>query len=436
MTTLDTHHQATPPDRGASTTSVRRAAVLSPTVEAAEAGFDPVRLERIDAVLRDHVDSGRIPCSQFVLTRGDEVVHYHRYGFADREAGAPLRDDSIFRIYSMTKPITSVGLMMLYEQGRFLLEDPIEKYLPQLAEPTVWVSGEGADMVTRPASRSINIRDLLTHTAGLTYGFQMAHPVDALYRERGYGVFGEAPEFTPSEMLEGLGELPLQFDPGAGWWYSMATDVCAALIEVLTGQTLEQYFRKQILDPLQMHDTTFWVEDEREYRFTTCYGLMPNGTTLPIDTREESVHRVPPYFQAGGGGLLSTLADYQRFTRMLSRGGELDGVRLLSPRTVDYMRANHLPAGQTMAHLGQTGFSEGTLDGSGFGLGFSVNIDPVANKALGSVGDYGWGGAASTWFRVDPVEDLSMIFLTQLMPSNAYPIRRELRATVYQALVD
>jgi len=408
---------------------------LASTVDPSEVGVDPDRLARIDAVTHAYVDDGRFPFVQLVVSRRGEIVHHDLYGWADRDSQRPITEDAIVRVYSMTKPITSVALLMLYEQGLLLLEDPISRWLPSFAAPRVFVAGDATRFTSREAAREITVRDVLTHTSGLTYGFQHQHPVDAIYRTHGIG------DFTPStrsltEEMELLGTLPLQFDPGTRWCYSMSTDVCGALVEAISGSTLDDFFQREIFEPLGMVDTAFWVEgDERRERFTTNH-LFFGGTTSVMDRWDKSIYHRPPAMLSGGGGLVSTMADYLRFVRMLEGGGAVDGVRLLSPRTVAFMASNHLPGGRDLNEMGQEGFAETYMEGMGFGLGFSVNLSPQANTAIASVGEYGWGGAASTAFRIDPAEELSFVFLTQLLPSSTYPIRRELQATIYQALVD
>ena len=409
--------------------------MLAPTVDPTEVGIDPDRLDRIDAVTHDYVDSGRFPCVQFLLARRGEIVHHDVYGQADLDDGRPLRDDAIYRIYSMTKPITSVALMMLYEQGKVLLEDPVSRFLPSFAGTRVFVSGDEVNFTTREPEREMTVHDVLTHTSGLTYEFQHQHPVDAIYRQHAMGGFLPSTRSLAEEM-EVLGTLPLQFSPGTKWCYSMSTDVVGAIVEVVSGQTLDEFFAEHIFAPLGMTDTAFWVDgDDRRDRLTSSY-LHFGGTTTLMDKWDRSIYHKPPAMLAGGGGLASTMADYHRFTQMLVNGGELDGVRLLSNRTVDFMTTNHLPGGKTLNEMGQQGFTEGIMEGLGFGLGFSVNQSPAQNGALGSFGDFGWGGAASTVFRVDPLEELVFVMMTQLLPSSTYPIRRQLNATVYQCLVD
>lgn len=408
---------------------------LEPTVDPAEVGVDPARLPRIDELTHRYVDEGLFPFVQIVVSRRGEVVHHDSYGYADRDSDRPYRDDCIARVYSMTKPVTSVALMMLYERGLVRLEDPVSRYLPAYANPRVFTAGDPTRYETREAAREMTVQDVLTHVSGLTYGFQHQHPVDAIYRQHNLG------DFTPStrtlaEEMDLLGSLPLQFDPGTKWCYSMSTDVCGALVEVISGRPLDEYFRTEIFDPLGMPDTSFWVEgDDRCARFTTNH-LFFGGTTAVMDPWDKSGYLRRPPMLSGGGGLVSTMADYLRFTWMLERGGELDGVRLLSPKTVAYMASNHLPGGRDLNQMEQQGFAESYMNGMGFGLGFSVNLSPQENAAIGSVGDYGWGGAASTAFRIDPAEELSWVFFTQLLPSSTYPVRRELAATIYQALVD
>ena len=408
---------------------------LEPTVDPRDVGIDPDRLTRIDAVTHDYVDSGRFPCVQFLLARRGEIVHHDLYGHADVEDQRPVRDDTIYRIYSMTKPVTSVALMMLYEEGRILLEDPVSKYLPPFAGARVFDGGNELNYKTREADREITVHDVLTHTSGITYGFQHQHAVDAIYRSHNLG------DFSPSmrdldETMELLGTLPLQFSPGTKWCYSLSTDVCGAIVEAISGQTLDVFFAQRILEPLGMTDTAFWVDgDDRRDRFSSNY-LHFGGNTSLMDKWDASGYLKPPAMLSGGGGLVSTMRDYHRFTQMLINGGTLDGVRLLSNRTVDFMTTNHLPQGRTLNDMGQVGFAEVVMEGLGFGLGFSVNESPAHNGALGSAGDYGWGGAASTVFSIDPAEELVFILMTQLLPSSTYPIRRELRATVYQSLVN
>ena len=397
------------------------------------ARFDEARLDRIGAVGRRYVDESKIPCSVVQVADASGPVYTDAYGWADVEDQAPITVDSIFRIYSMTKPITSIVLMQLFEEGALLLEDPVEKFLPEFANPTVMVAGNDVSPVTRPAARSITIRDLLSHCSGLTYGFLRQGPVDARYRAEGLGDIN-APDYSLREGMKSLAKQPLLFDPGTAWNYSMSTDVCGAVIEAITGSTLAQAFAERVFDPLSMLNTGFSVPSTEAERFTSLYAPI-SGSMTRIDRGDSSAYLEPPAFLSGGGGLVSTVGDYQKFASMLLAGGVGDGNRLIGRRTLEYMASNHLPGGRLLNELGQSVFAEVAMDGMGFGLGFSVVQDPAANGSLCSVGEFAWGGAASTAFWIDPVEEITAVFMTQLVPSSYYPLRRQLRAAVYQALL-
>lgn len=395
--------------------------------------FDQARLDRIGEVGRRYVDTGKIPCSVVQVADAHGPIYTDVHGWADVEDQIPITIDSIFRIYSMTKPITSIVLMQLYEEGEFLLEDPVEKFLPEFANPTVMTGGSDIAPVTRPAARSITIKDILTHCSGLTYGFLRQGPVDARYRDQGLGDF-TTPDYSLREGMRRLAKQPLLFDPGTAWNYSMSTDVCGAVIEVITGQTLAQAFAERVFNPLNMLDTGFSVPKSAVDRFTSLYAPIPPDPMTRIDQANSSAYLEPAAFLSGGGGLVSTLGDYQKFASMLLAGGIGDSGRVIGRRTIEYMATNHLPGGKLLNELGQSLFSEVAMDGMGFGLGFSVIEEPAANGSLCSPGEFAWGGAASTAFWIDPVEQITTIFMTQLLPSSHYPLRRELRAAVYQAL--
>jgi CubicO group peptidase (beta-lactamase class C family) len=324
--------------------------------------------------------------------------------------------------------------MMLYEEGHFLLENPVRRWIPELGDLRVWTGGTEEAPETRPLESPLTVHQVLTHTSGLTYGFQYAHPVDAMYRARALGDFFTTPTYTLAEGMALLGEVPLLFEPGTQWNYSMSTDVCGRLVEVMSGMSLDEFFRTRIFEPLGMVDTGFVTPSADLDRCCPLY-VFQAGKGVRLLARPEVMARAVP-FLSGGGGLHSTADDYLRFCHLLVNGGELDGVRLLSPRTLQLMTTNHLPGGRTLNEMGQTTFSEVAMGGTGFGLGFSVLVDPAASQSLGSVGQYAWGGAASTAFWVDPIEELAVVFMTQLLPSNTYPLRRHLQAGVYQALVD
>ncbi|HJQ47878.1 MAG TPA: serine hydrolase domain-containing protein [Amycolatopsis sp.] len=404
---------------------------LKVETEPAEAGFDTDRLSRIDRHFARYVDNGWLPGWQIVLSRHGQVVHSSCYGHRDIEAGLPVEHDTRWRIFSMTKPITTVAAMMLFEEGAFDLTDPISRWLREFSDPRVYAKGSALRPATEPATEPIRVWHLLTHTSGLTYGFHHAHPVDAMYRAQGFE-WGTPPGYDLAACVGKWAALPLAFQPGTEWNYSVSTDVLGRLVEVVSGQSLDAFFQERIFGPLEMFETSFGVDDDR---LGPLYIPEPGTRKAVRNDAFSKVGRGRPTFLSGGGGLVSTAWDYHRFTQFLLRRGELDGVRLLSPRTVDLMTANHLPGDVDLEAYGRPLYAEMPFDGFGFGLGFSVLIDPVKAKTLSSKGEYAWGGAASTAFWVDPVERLTAMFLTQLLPSSTHPIRQRLRQLVYQALV-
>jgi CubicO group peptidase (beta-lactamase class C family) len=405
------------------------------TTDPARVGIDADRLARIDRHFAAYVDDGRLPGWQVTVSRHGEIAHLSSYGQADIEAGRAVEADTIWRIYSMTKPVTSVAAMMLYEEGKFELSDPISKWIPEFAEPQVYVAGSAAKHVTVPATEPIRVWHLLTHTAGLTYGFHRIHVTDEIYRNAGYE-FGSPKGLDLAGTVAGWAALPLAFNPGSEWLYSVATDVLGRLVELWSGQSLGAFFAERIFGPLDMVDTGFSVPEGDLDRLSALYALSPNAPEKVRFDVFGDAFKQPPVWPSGGGGLVSTSRDYTRFSQMLVRGGELDGARLLSPHTVRYMSRNHLPGGVDLQAFGRPLFAETRYDGVGFGLGLAVTDNPVANKVLASQGESYWGGMASTAFWVDPTEDLVVVFMTQLMPSSTYPIRSQLRQLVYQALVD
>ncbi|MBY8872389.1 beta-lactamase family protein [Micromonospora sp. PLK6-60] len=405
------------------------------TIDPDRIGFDPARLARIDEHFGRYVDDGRLAGWQIVVTRRGEIAHSATYGLRDREAGTPVEADTLWRIYSMTKPLTSVAAMMLWEQGRFELTDPISRWLPEFADVRVFDKGSLLKPYTVPAVEPIRIWHLLTHTAGLTYGFAQTSVVDGLYRKAGFDL-GVPPGADLAAASAGLARLPLLFQPGTSWNYGVATDVLGRLVEVVSGQSLDVFLAERILRPLGMTDTRWWVDETDAKRLAALYAPHPaTGQAVRADGIGRAALTEPSWF-SGGGGLVSTAADYHRFTQLLLRGGELDEVRLLGPRTVRFMTRNHLPGGGDLASFAPEGFSETILDGIGFGLGFAVVLDPVPSRVPSSVGEFYWGGLASTAFWVDPVEEVTALLFTQLMPSSTYPLRSQLRQLVYAALID
>ncbi|WP_133907045.1 serine hydrolase domain-containing protein [Actinophytocola oryzae] len=402
-------------------------------VDPAEVGFDEERLRRIDRRFARYVEDGLLPGYLAVVSRHGRIAHVASHGNRDVEAGAPVEPDTIWRIFSMTKPITSVAAMTFVEEGLIDLTDPISRWLPEFAAPRVYTKGSAQAPVTVPATEPIRLWHLLSHTSGLTYGFHHTHPVDAAYRAAGHE-WGTPPGLDLAACTRAWAELPLVFQPGSEWNYSVATDVLGRLVEVLAGKPLDEVFAERILGPLGMVDTGFWTDDTD--RLAALYLPTPGTRKIVRNEAFGALGTAAPDCFSGGGGLVSTAADYHRFTQMLLRGGELDGVRILGPRTVALMASNHLPGRVDLEAYGRPLFAEMPFDGYGFGLGFSVLEDQVKAKTLATPGEYAWGGAASTAFWVDPAKGLTAAFYTQLLPSSTHPIRQQLRQLVYQALLD
>jgi CubicO group peptidase (beta-lactamase class C family) len=409
---------------------------LKAEVDPAEVGLDAERLGRIDRTFARYVDDGRLPGYLVTVSRNGKLAHVSSYGARDREEGLPVESDTLWRIFSMTKPITSVAAMMLYEEGALQLTDPVSKFIPSFADLRVYAGGSDQNPLTVPATEPMRVWHLLTHTSGLTYGFHRVHTVDAIYRAAGFDP-GAPKGMDLAAACDGWASLPLLFEPGAEWNYGVSTDVLGRVVEVASGQSLDQFFSERILGPLGMTDTTFWVSGDRASRLAALYGLGPGRALVKMGAPWDNA-RIKPRMLSGGGGLVSTAADYHRFLQLLLDGpdspaGELDSVRLLSPRTVRYMGRNHLPGGQDIATFGRALYAESPMHGSGFGLGFAVVTDPAAVKVDCSAGELSWGGAASTAFWIDQAEGLTVSFFTQLIPSNALPLRPQLRQLVYQS---
>ena len=407
---------------------------------AAHTGMASSQLERIGAVLQErYVDSGRIAGCQVLVARHGQVAYRAALGLMDVKRAKPMQDDTILRIYSMTKPITSVALMMLMERGAFQLDEPVTRVLPEWRGQKVWVGGTDGTELADPR-RPVSFRDLLRHTAGLTYGGLLeqvgapasADPVDAAYRAAGVR---RSPDETLDQFVAKLGQVPLKYQPGERWMYSLATDVCGALVERISGKTFGDFLQDEIFGPLGMTDTGFHVPEGERDRFAANYARRAGERLALADDPAESAYLRPPNFHSGGGGLVSTIDDYHRFCEMLRGGGASGGVRLLGPRTLALMHKNHLPGGRDLTEVAIDSFSETAAHGVGFGLGFAMTLDEVASGTLGE-GDYYWGGAASTLFWVDPAEDLVAIFLTQLMPSTTYNFRGLLKNMIYAAIED
>jgi len=405
------------------------------------AGLSVARLESItDHLCRNYIDNGKLPGCQLLVARHGHPVYYRSFGKMDIERGKPMKDDTIVRLYSMTKPITSVALMTLYEKGHFQLDDPVQRFVPEWREQRVWIAGAGIEMETVRPNRPVSMRDLLCHTSGLTYGSLLVplgapdekHPVDRVYAELGVD---RSEGETLSGLVRKLGRVPLRFHPGEHWMYSLSTDVCGALVEIISGKRFDRYLKDEIFEPLGMKDTSFWVCPEKIPRLAANYRRGPDKTLLLADDPQTSTYGAEPTFFSGGSGLTGTTRDYWRFCEMLRRGGELDGARVLGPRTVDVMHQNHLTGGKDLADAALPGFTESTYAGVGFGLGFAMILDSVRAGSI-SAGDYFWGGAASTIFWIDQKEDLVVVFVTQVMPSGTFDFRGQLKNLIYSAIVE
>jgi CubicO group peptidase (beta-lactamase class C family) len=394
----------------------------------AQSGFSDEKLARIPRFLEGKVAGGELPGAQTLIWRRGRIVHHSLVGLSDIARGTPLREDAVFRIYSMTKPVTLVALLMLLEQGRIALDDAVSKYIPGFARLRL---ADG-----RAPARMPTLLDLARHTAGFTYGFHNRTPIDALYRQKRIGEFDT--EGGLAAMMTALEDIPLEYSPGDAWIYSVATDVLGYVVEAVSERSYADFVRENILAPLQMADTDFWVPPGKQNRFTACYGQKDRLELF--DDAQGSTWFAPPKLESGGGGLVGTAADYLRFARLLLNKGELDGVRLLKPDTVALMTRNHLPGGKEIADLTPSAdaFNESGYRGIGFGLGVAVTLDPARVGIPGSAGELAWGGMASTTFFVDPQEDMAVVFMTQVITDTArrVKLRRDLRTLVYEAMTE
>jgi len=398
------------------------------------AGMNEARLERItEHFERKYVTPGLLAGCQITVVRGGHLAYQRSLGLMDRERARPTEDDAIFRIYSMTKPIASIALMQLYERGMFQLADPVHRYIPEWRNLGVGETQPDGTIITVKPPRPMNVKDVLMHMTGLPGGLFPGNPID--------DAFAEARQARSKGLtLEGvtslLAEHPLKFNPGTRWNYGLSTDIVGRLVEILAGDRFDEYLRRQIFEPLGMRDTGFSVPPDAAHRLAALYQFQPGNTPSLLEAPEQSRYLRPPSYLSGAGGLVSTTSDYVAFCQMLVNGGQLNGRRILGRKTLELMTCNHLPGGATLADVAVGGFGEAGFDGVGFGLGFAVGLGPAATGMAGSPGEFYWGGAASTAFWIDPVEDLFAVFMTQLIPSVAYPIRAELRALVYQAIDD
>jgi CubicO group peptidase (beta-lactamase class C family) len=410
-------------------------------VDPAGAGLDERRLERITEHLQHrYIDAGRVAGCQVAVARRGHIGYFRSFGFRDLERSLPVEEDTIWRIYSMTKPITGVALMTLYERGTFQLSDPVTRFIPEWRDLKVRERAEGGSERLVDPERPMTVRDLLMHMSGLGFAgrptLQELFSAGNLSQSRGF-VPGlrRGPDATLRTMVEHYAGYPLVFHPGRHWLYSVSTDICGRLVEIISGQRFDDYLRETIFEPLGMTDTAFMVPDQKAGRFAACYRRNASKKLALVDDPQRSGYRQQPSFLSGGGGLVSTATDYLRFCEMLLSGGELDGVRILGRKTVELMTANHLPGdGDLTSFAIPGGYGEVGFDGMGFGLTMAVAKAPAATQVIGSPGEYMWGGAASTIFWADPAENLAVVFMTQLLPSGTFNFRGQLKTLVYPAI--
>jgi CubicO group peptidase (beta-lactamase class C family) len=393
------------------------------TANAAESvGFSSQRLDRIAPAMKSYIDQGKLAGTLTLVARNGKIVYLNAQGMQDREAGIAMSEDTIFRIYSMSKPVTAVAAMTLWEQGKFHMFDPIAKYLPELANMKVYVSGSGDDIV-EDAKSPIRIIDLFMHTSGFSYGFSNSE-VDKLYKK----MLSKPDQLNRDNILTKFAELPLTHQPGTAWNYGVSTDIIGFLVEKLSGKKLGEYMQETIFRPLGMKDTGFYVPADKVDRLTQIYTADKTGQTIVMEKEPVGDFMSDPKIHNAGGGLVSTMQDYFTFAQMMLNGGEINGVRILGRKTVEYMSSNHLPKNLIPY--------SNSSQGEGYGLAMSVTVDPEMAGFMTSKGDFGWGGAASTYFRVDPEEKIVMISMAQFVPIGFHRYHDDFRNLVYQALID
>lgn len=391
-----------------------------PTATPEETGLSSERLDRIKPVMQSYIDQGKLAGLITMIARRGKVIHFEKYGVMD--VGKSMRLDAIFRIASMTKPITSVAIMILHEEGKLQLNDPVTRFVPEFKDVKVFSSFDQNQLRVVDKESPITIRDLLTHTSGLTYGWFGNTPVDSMYRA------AELRNGALEDMVKKLAELPLLYQPGTRWNYSFSTDLLGYIVEKISGQRFDEFLHQKIFEPLDMNDTDFYVPEAKIDRFAALYGLPKDGPIHVVDNPKTSRFSKPPAFYSGGGGLVSTPSDYMRFAQMLLNKGELNGVRILGRKTVEFMTMNQLSEDLIPIHP--------LLPGKGFGLGFAVLLSPAQSKMIGSEGEYEWRGIYNTFFWVDPKEKMIMILMTQFNRYLYYPIHQEFRALALQAIID
>lgn len=387
-------------------------------------GVSLQRLDRIAPVMQNYIDQGKLAGTLTLVAKDGNIVYLNAQGMQDKAAAKPMSEDTLFRLYSMTKPITAVAAMTLWEQGKFHMMDPIAKYLPEFAKMKVYVSGSGEDMVLEDAKSPIRIIDLFMHTSGLSYGFTGSE-VDKMYQR----LLSKPEELTRDNIIGKLAALPLVHQPGTAWNYGVSTDVIGFLVEKISGQKLGEYMQEHIFTPLGMQDTGFYVSADKLHRLSQVYTAdRKTGQTVIMTTEPLGNFKSDPEIHNAGGGLVSSMQDYYTFAQMLLNGGEINGVRILGRKTVEYLTGNHLPESLVP-------YSKDS-PGNGFALAMSVTVDPQMSAFMSSKGSYGWGGMASTFFRVDPEENMVMISMAQFVPIGFHRYHEDFINLVYQALVD
>jgi CubicO group peptidase (beta-lactamase class C family) len=393
------------------------------TVTPQELGFSDARLQRIAPVMQAYIDQGKLAGTLIMVARNGQIAYINAQGMMDKEAKKPMREDTIFRIYSMTKPITAVAAMTLWEQGKFHMNDPISNYLPEFEKMKVYVSGAGEEMIVEDANQPIRVIDLFTHTAGFSYGFTGSE-VDNLYRK----LLQKPDELKRSNILSKVADLPLSHQPGTAWQYGVSTDILGFLVEKISGKKLGDYLQETVFGPLEMQDTGFFVPADKVDRFAQIYTANKQGQTVVMKNEPLGDFLSDPDIHNAGGGMVSTLHDYFTFAQMLLNGGEINGTRILGRKTVEYLTSNHLP--ENLIPF------EAKSPGEGFAMAMSVTVDPNMSLFMNSKGTYGWAGLASTHFRIDPEEKLIVIAMAQFMPTAFHRYNEDLRNLVYQALND
>lgn len=395
------------------------------------------KLEHLSAYFNDRYVPKNLPGYSILVNQLDKDIYYYENGLIDVKGNRPLKRDSIFRIYSMTKPITSISIMMLLEQGKLNITDEVEKFIPEWSELSVYQSGSFESLITEPLKRKMTIKDLLMHRSGLTYDFEETSFVQKIYLKEEIKIARSKEKLSADEYIKKLADIPLAFSPGEFFNYSISTDILGFIIERISNMSLEEYFKKNIFEPLEMEDTFFQIPKEKINRLANCYIYdQTNDKYIVEDDFEKSSYIEKPSCYSGGGGLLSTIDDYMKFCNLLQNKGSLNNKNIIGSRTAEFMMSNHLEKDVDLYDIAKGKWGTNIGKGVGFSLGGSVILDPIKNMSLISKDSFSWGGAASTLFWVDPIEKISVVFMTQMLGNPlSQEIRADLRNLVYQALI-